>query len=182
MAGAALVVWTGTMHALTLGHFDLKTHEVGSGRDRFLSGGRRGEPVQHILAQLEADAEPGDTLAVFPEGAMLNFLPRRANPTPYANFMPVALDVFGEEAILAAFQEHPPDFIVITHKNTAEFAAYNENGRQPQLHFFGREYGRALMHWIVTECGRVLQAGVAPLTDERFGMDLLRRKTGGGAR
>ena len=138
--------------------------------------------MQHILAQLEADAEPGDTLAVFPEGAMLNFLARRANPTPYANFMPVELDVFGEETILAAFQEHPPDFIVITHKNTAEHAAHDDDGRRPRPHFFGRDYGRALMHWIVTEYERVLRAGAAPLTDDQFGMDLLRRKTGGGAR
>ena len=107
---------------------------------------------------------------------MLNYLARRANPTPYTNFMPIELDLFGEEVILAAFQEHPPDFIVITHKNTAEFAAADEFGRRPRLHFFGRDYGRTLVHWIVSEYEHVLRAGAAPLTDKRFGMDLWRRK------
>lgn len=106
--------------------FSDKPLAVGSGGDRFftadlqqtptipphLFGDPRGRAVNQCLAQFQA--LPADaTVAVVPEGAMLNYLAKRVNPTKYINLMPPEVLMFGESNILQDFQQHPPTYIVI---------------------------------------------------------------------
>ena len=49
----------------------------------------------------------GATLAVLPEGVMLNYLLRRDSPLRVINLMPPELLVFGEEGILHALGAQP---------------------------------------------------------------------------
>src|SRR5262249_11472579 len=65
---------------------------VASGADRFRAD-ERGRAVNEMLVVL--DSLPRDsTLAVVPEGAMINYLARRANPTGYINLMPPEVAMF----------------------------------------------------------------------------------------
>ncbi|MBW1848436.1 MAG: hypothetical protein JRJ27_15155, partial [Deltaproteobacteria bacterium] len=81
----------------------------------------RGNIVQDIIKEIENHTSPEDTLAVLPEGVMLNFLTQRKNPTPYINFMPPEFALFGELNMLNAFQTNPPDYIVLTNKSLKEY-------------------------------------------------------------
>ena len=68
---------------------------VGVGRDQFLAD-ERGRIVQAAVDAVSAMVRPDQTLLVMPEGVMINYLARRRNPTPYINFMPPELVMFGE--------------------------------------------------------------------------------------
>jgi hypothetical protein len=58
--------------------------------------------------------QPGETLAVFPNGVMLNYLLRSRNPTRYIMFSPWESDVHGgENAVADAIIEAAPDYAVI---------------------------------------------------------------------
>ncbi len=115
----------------TQGFLAAKTEVVGSGRDAFRSD-VRGTFVNGAVAQVQASA--ASSLAVVPEGVMINYLARVPNPTPYINFMPPEEVLFGDGAWAAAFTEEPPDVVVMVPKDTSEF------GRGP----FALGYGRAL--------------------------------------
>ena len=149
--GSALRILTLTVLLLTLGaylgiaqaRFAAKTHEVGMAGDRFRAG-QRGKHTARMLEHIEAHIEPGQTLAVLPEGVMLNYLSRRATSIPFINFMPPELLMFGEDSILHALEEAPPDFIALVHKNTAEYGA----------RFFGTHYGQRIMCLDRTELPR----------------------------
>lgn len=65
------------------------------------------------LDWLHANTAPGSTLAVLPEGAILNVLSDRPNPTPYVYLDHPALLRFGESAVLAAYSNAPPDTLVL---------------------------------------------------------------------
>jgi hypothetical protein len=78
------------------------------------------------------------TLVVVPEGVMVNYLNRRVNPTPFVNFMPPELLLFGEERILAALRRAPPDFVLLTNRDAADYG----------MGMLGRDHGRDLMRWI----------------------------------
>jgi hypothetical protein len=143
-----------------------KTHVVGEGADAFRAD-RRGHPANWILDEVAKHVRADQTLAVLPEGVMLNFLARRENPTPYINFMPPELLIFGEERILASFQKRPPDFVVLLHKDTSEYG----------YQFFGRDYGRRLYGWVERNYHSVSLLGARPLRGKRFGILLLRRGT-----
>ena len=145
--------------------FDHKSQVVASGSDTFRADGR-GVAVNFILDQINKRTTADQTLAVLPEGVMLNYLSRRVNPTPYINFMPLELVAFGEGTIVRSFEEHPPDFIAIVHKDTSEYG----------FQYFGRDYGRRLMGWVKRNYDTTLLAGAPPLQSRRFGILLLERR------
>jgi hypothetical protein len=145
-------------------YYEGKTHRVASGHDAFWAD-VRGRPVKRALDAIATHVGPEQTLAVLPEGAMLNYLSRRVNPTPHNNFMPPSLLVFGEDNILQSFKDHPPDFVMLVHKDTTEFGS----------RFFGRNYGWWIAAWIEDNYERAELIGYPPLQDNRFGMLLMRR-------
>ena len=122
---------------LTAQSYAAKTTPVGEGRDAFLAD-RGGEAVTETLTALERHLETGDTLAVLPEGVMINYLARRANPTPFYNFMPPELIMFGEGTIIEAFEAAPPDWVVMTGRGATEYG----------FDYLGRGYGQQLADWI----------------------------------
>ncbi|HJZ87156.1 MAG TPA: hypothetical protein VKN99_18410 [Polyangia bacterium] len=138
-----------------------KTERVGTGADAFFADPERGRAVNQALAELQATAPA--TLAVLPEGATLNYLLRRPNPTPYDNFQPTDVIVFGEDAMLAAFAAHPPARIALVHKDTSEFG----------YRFFGRDYAQRLGAWIRAYYRRASLIGSPPLWDQSFGIEIL---------
>lgn len=143
-------------------------YRVGSGSDVFLADGR-GEAMRVALQWIDRTVPAEATLAVLPEGAMINFLSRRSNPTPQINLMPIEFMMFGEERVLSDFKNQPPDFVLLCHKDTTEYG----------LPLFGRDYGRSLARWVRENYEEVVLIGNRPLEDpDRFGMLLLRRRQG----
>jgi hypothetical protein len=142
-----------------------KKHAIGRGSDTFWAD-KRAIPVGQALDVIDALVGPHETLVAMPEGVMLNYLSRRVNPTPHTNFMPTEMVIFGEEAILASLREHPPDWIVLVHKDTSEFGTP----------FFGRDYARSIGLWVSQNYRDVRQILDRPLQDNKFGILFLRRR------
>jgi len=110
----------------------------------------------------------GTTLVALPEGVMLNYWLRRANPTRFWLFHPSFMGVFGGEGtIVQSLQAHPPDFIALVHRNTDEFG-YGYFGVDPR-------YGRQIIDWVSRNYVRVDRIGAEPFRDGRFGIVILRR-------
>jgi hypothetical protein len=112
---------------------------------------------------------PGATLLAMPEGAMLNFLLDRRNPTPYQLFLPEDLRLFGgEPAVVGRLERTPPDFIALLSRETREFGV----GR------FGADerYGAVLWRWVEAHYAEVGRVGADPVRDRRFGLSLWRRR------
>ena len=136
---------------------------VGAGADRILADGR-GELVAPALAAIEA--LPGDTLAVFPEGSILNYLSRRPNPTPFYNYMPTGYSIFGEPPILRSLQQAPPDVVVLVEKDTSEFG----------YRYFGTDYASRTRAFLQSNYVIAHQLGAMPLSGQGFGILVMRRK------
>ena len=112
---------------------------VGGGRDRIRAADDgRGEAVDAMVWAIERYTPAGSTLAVIPEGAMLNSLSRRRNPTPYVTLLPPEFAMFGAGEILEAYRRRPPDFVVIAPRDLTE---YGSTG-------FDRDYGSAFGAWL----------------------------------
>jgi len=163
-AGALGVLLAVTVSLLPLSgaRFSLRDQPLGRGGDAFLTDVRAGVFEAAIGALARRPVE--DTLAVLPEGVMLNYLARRENPTGHINFMPPEMIIFGEAAILADFRENPPSLIALTHKDTREYG----------VGFFGEGYGRQLYAWVRRNYEPVELFGDPPLqARSRFGIQLL---------
>jgi len=92
--------------------------------------------TKRVLDELHRIAQPTDTLAAVPEGAMLNVLSERSNPTGAIVTMPVEIFMFDESNVLERFEKNPPDWLVIRTSSMEE--EYGARGIEymPQVRAF----------------------------------------------
>jgi hypothetical protein len=157
------------------GVYRSKQVPLGSGADRLFTANALGFAPQKspaidmpaALDRLERIAGPGATVAVVPEGVMLNYLLRRETPLPFVNFMPPEVIAFGEGAMVQAFERDPPDIIVFVHRDTSEYG----------FELFGTDpaFGRQIMTWIRGHYESIDVIGHEPMTASGFGIEFLRR-------
>lgn len=95
--------------------------------------------LARVIDHLKQTSNPGESLAVIPEGGMTNFLTDRPNPTPYELLKPEGFIWAGGTClILSSFVESRPDLILVLGMDTSQFGAQR----------FGGDYGQELMIWI----------------------------------
>jgi len=151
----------------TASHVGSKSTVVGSGADAFRAG-RRGLYVNEALERLRE--RPPGTLAVLPEGVMLNYLARRRAPTRHLNFMPPELAILGGEAtVLDELEASPPAWVAIVHKDLSEYG-YRR---------FGDDYATGLFDWLMEDYVPFATIARSPLVPgKRFGIALLEPRPG----
>jgi hypothetical protein len=137
VAAGALAAFTFVHVAATDARVDRRTVPVATGADRLFAD-VRDRAFADAVARFDQLRAPGDTLAVIPEGVMLNYLTRTENPTPYVNFMPPEFVMFGEDRIADAFRSRPPTWIVLMNRAAAEYG----------FRFLGDDYGQALFAFV----------------------------------
>jgi hypothetical protein len=145
------------------------TISVGPAADRFLAAHTdqlwQGVAVRDALQTLESLATPDDTLAVLPEGIMLNYLARIDSPLRVINLMPPEYNAFGEDEVLQQLEAAPPRFVVLAHKNMVEYG-YPPFGTDPR-------YGQRTTSWIKSRYRTVRMFGKTSTTPSGYGMELL---------
>jgi hypothetical protein len=151
----------------------MKNLPVGQGNDRILAFGPQGNAlegrnIQAALDWIKTNLPPDATLAALPQGALINYLSRRVNPTPCLDWNPTMFTVFSEEKMTTAFEKNPPDYILLVEWNAYEFGVGGEFG-----HFPG--YGMNLLDWINTNYTPAALFGSEPLKNGLFGIKILKR-------
>lgn len=152
--------------------YPYKTVEVGHGSDKIyaanLSVNPIGTAMNLAVAWIETNTPQDATLAVLPEGIMVNYLTRRTNPTKYFVWNPAELAAFGQDRATEAFQNNPPDYVMLIHREAAEYGA----------RYFGQEenFGKDLMQWIHKNYESIWLIGNEPLKNALFGIKLLKKK------
>jgi 4-amino-4-deoxy-L-arabinose transferase-like glycosyltransferase len=144
--------------------FAARRWTVAAGPDVFFADSR-GPEIQHISDLIRRQTPASGTLAVFPQGLMLNYLTRRPDSIPQVNFMPPEVLAAGENVILSILAARPPDLIVL---NTSSIA--QDQFQLDQSYFFGR----STLAWIQQNYEPVV-AEYPPPTP--LSLVLLRRKT-----
>ncbi|MEK7680179.1 MAG: hypothetical protein AAB356_08300, partial [Deltaproteobacteria bacterium] len=103
------------------------TYPVGKGADTILTYDPKvvgaGYGMNVLLENIEKIMGPEEGFVVMPEGALVNYLSRRPNPTGFINFVPADVQMFGEEAMLAALRRTPPPYLIMSSRDTSEYGA-----------------------------------------------------------
>jgi 4-amino-4-deoxy-L-arabinose transferase-like glycosyltransferase len=150
-----------------------KTVSISSGADTMLAFSPHYRPsdaqIAATLGWVATNLAPSATLAVLPQGAMLNYLSRHPNPCGYVAWNPPEMAAFGQEQMTGAFIAHSPDYVIEL------FVDYSEYGETN----FGREkrFGREVQEWIDAHYQLVQTIGHDWLKDGQFGIKIL-KKTG----
>jgi len=114
-----------------------RTTPLGAERDAFAAAANA-QPVARAEQEILGRVGPDQTLAVLPEGVMLNYLTRRPAPTRFITWMPPEVLFFGEAEMLAALAAAPPDWVLLAPRDLREYGV-------PQ---FGAGYADSIAQWI----------------------------------
>lgn len=147
-----------------------QTIPVGSGSDLMFASHEpeHAEDFNAALAWIEENVPKDGTLAVLPQGAIINFLTRRINPTPCVFWDSNELPFIGEATMTQAFERSPPDYVVIVHRDAPLI----------DLKPFGAPgYGGNVIEWIQQNYRPQRLIGHEPLAGGLFGIKILKRIT-----
>jgi hypothetical protein len=164
--GAAVLADLG----LSQGWYATKRLPIGSGGDRFYVSSSGTIPEELLLRDalqtLTRYTNENDTIAVMPEGVMLNYLLRVNSPLRVVTLMPPEVLAFGEAAVVDSLEAAPPTFVVYVHKDTSEYG----------FPLFGTErwYGEQIMTWVKAHYQPVQTFGREPLSPAGYGIEILR--------
>jgi hypothetical protein len=148
-----------------------RTLPIGSGADTIMAFNPHFRPIDADVAAawrwVETNLPPSATLAVLPQGAMLNYLSRHPNPCGYVAWNPPELAAFGQDKMTDAFIAHSPDYVIELFVNYGE---YDEP-------IFGQEkrFGLDVRQWIDAHYQVVQLIGHDWLKDGQFGIKILKK-------
>ncbi len=176
-AGLVLMIGFVRLFVLSESYYLRKNLPVGSGGDKIMAYNLNVDPfhgtVEKALSWMETNTPANATLAVLPEGAMINYLSRRINPTANLVWVPPLMAVYGQTNMTAAFEKNRPDYIVVIARSASEFG----------VKFFGYDprYGMELMRWADSHYDRVYPAPApaeksAPSEQPFFELQILKRR------
>ena len=167
-----LMIGFGSLFLRSEKFYAAKNLALGQGDDRIMAFGPQGNSVEArttkaALSWIETNVPPGATIAALPQGAIVNYLSRRLNPTPCLDWNPTMFTVFSQEKMTAAFEKNPPDYILLVEWKAYEFG----------IGYFGHHpgYGVELMQWIDKNYRPVQLFGSEPLKNGLFGIKILKQ-------
>ena len=152
-----------------------KNLSIGSGADRFLASDSaeewHGAAVREAISRIEQSMPKEATIAVIPEGVMINYLTRRENPTPFVTLVPPEILAFGEDHIREAMEKSPPDYVLRVFRDVREYGVPD----------FGADsrYGREIMEWVRSRYDTVDVMGGRDLRESPQRIEILRRRVPG---
>jgi hypothetical protein len=168
-----LLIGFGSLFFQSEKFYTSKNLAVGQASDRIMAFGPQGNSVEArttkaALAWIETNMPPAATIAVLPQGVIVNYLSHRINPTPCLDWNPTMFTVFSQEKMTAAFEKNPADYLLLVEWKTYEFG----------IGYFGHYpgYGVELMRWIEKNYAPVKLFGSEPLQKNGlFGIKILKR-------
>lgn len=111
----------------------------------------RAAALQAALDDIARRAEPGDTLAGFPEAGLFNFSFGLPNPLRQDQVLPGHLDAGAEQAVIARLRERRPRFVVLVNQPSAAFGPVS----------FGNDYAVRLWSTVLEGWSLVSSFGAA---------------------
>ena len=162
-----------TQASLTI--YSHKTMPIGSGADAILAFDphyrAKDADIAAALRWVQNNVPPRATLAVLPQGTLLNYLSRHANPCGYVGWTPPEVAAFGQEEMTRDLMAHSPDYVIEYYVDYSEYDAP----------VFGREarFGREAQQWIDAHYQSACLIGHDWLKDGQFGVRILRKNRDG---
>jgi hypothetical protein len=148
------------------------TDSIATDGDGFFGRYDRAPYIDRAVTVADQIIPPDKTLAVMPEGVIINYLSRRKSSIPYLNFNPPDLALYGEKNILDSLRHSSPDYIFLVNKQDSGFGTT----------YFGRDFGIDLYNWIIQNYTQIqvdADLGAAPMSGPDFGLRLWVRNAEG---
>ncbi len=159
---AGVVVLTAWHLQHTVSYYSPMTYAVASGGDKIMTyeNTGAGKGVNILVEQIGKMTGQDDGLVVLPEGALINYLARRRNPTGFVTFLPTDPLIFGEGAMVAKLESSSPAYVIFISRDTSEYG----------YHYLGQDYGFDIFNFVMERYEPVLKIGSSAFMQKSVGM------------
>lgn len=79
------------------------------------------ESTNQLIEYINKNTKKADTVVIFPEGLMVNFLTQRPSDNTYNSLIPLYVESFGDKKIIEHFKESKPEYIIFNNWNTKDY-------------------------------------------------------------
>jgi 4-amino-4-deoxy-L-arabinose transferase-like glycosyltransferase len=117
---------------------DRNTYALNTDRGTIIAIPDLGQSIDEAISFIKRETEPGEPVAVMPEGTSLNFFTDRPNPLREEITTPGFLNREGEDRAIRQLIQSDTRLVLVANRATSEFGA----------EAFGRDYCQTLMRWI----------------------------------
>jgi len=164
-ASALFVIYILFHGSISYSLFELKNYPIASGSDRILDYNpdysNHADVINEAVDYINGTFPLEEEYPVLPSGALLNYLPRRANPYPFIFFTPTETLIFKESDYIRLLENNPPEHILIQQMDHWEFGS----------RYFGKDFAQNLYKWIMKHYHRERLFGKEPFTGALYGQD-----------
>jgi len=84
--------------------------------ERFLA-----KSTDKLIKYIQSNTKKTDTIVIFPEGLLINFLTDRKSDNYYNSLIPLYVETFGEDDIIEHFKKTKPEYIIFNSWNNEEY-------------------------------------------------------------
>lgn len=164
-----LALYSAALSASSITHM---TVPIGRDRDAMYGPSPVVSPTGMLAAALveriASHVPPNATLAVLPDGTLMNFVTRRPNPTPFNHVMPPLLVAYGVDGVLESYAARSPDYVVLYEWSGDEYGVGN---------FGSSQWGEEIVTWVHR---RYESISAVPSAGATLGFSIWRRRGASG--
>jgi len=122
--------------------------------------------LAELMKFLDVYAKKGETLVVFPEGLVVNFMLEKENPLYYYSYHPVDLAKKGvSDEVIRGLEDEKVDYVVLTQRRTDKYG----------YAVFGKDYAQDIFKYVLDNYQLYKQFGPFPFTTKKYGTALFKR-------
>ncbi len=74
-----------------------------------------------LIDYIEKNTKATDKVIMLPEAPFINFLTERDSDNKYHSLIPLYIETFGEDNVIADFKKTKPEYIIINNRNTSDY-------------------------------------------------------------
>lgn len=98
-----------------------KTNYLSTPRGNFYIEKNFYNSTDKLIKYIQANTKKTDTVMIFPEGQLINFLTERKSDDVYGSLIPLYVETFGEDKIIEHFKQTKPEYIIFNNRNYHEY-------------------------------------------------------------
>lgn len=99
----------------------IKNNVVSTDKGQIYTDNYISTSTNDLINYINKNTKKTDTIAIFPEGTMINFLTQRPADNTYSSLIPLYVETFGDEKIINHFKKTKPEYIIFNNWNTKDY-------------------------------------------------------------
>ena len=107
-----LIIASVSFYFINLPRLHSKMHALSTPRGKIYVEQNLFPSTNELIKYIQTNTKKTDTIMIFPEGQLINFLTDRKSDNTYGSLIPLYIETFGEDNIIAHFTKTKPEYII----------------------------------------------------------------------